>query len=173
MALAQKPPMCKRICCWHCVCVKLFQFHCYFVLRLPPSPAQSSLSVWKFPLCARRATEKFCKFFDLFFITHSVFFLFLLFWLCISSGRQGGEETVGKPLNALRGEAPEMVRQMEWQSSPPQGNPCQAAASLHSFNCQFAIVLVAASSRSNWSSKSSSSGSRTDACQGCGYVASE
>lgn len=81
-----------------------------------------------------------------------MFFFFVLAVLALHKQREAGrraEETVGKPLNALRGEAPEMVRQMEWQSSPPQGNPCQAAASLHSFNCQFAIVLVAASSRSN------------------------
>lgn len=139
------------VCSYVCICVlKLFQFHCCFVLRLPPllcrlSPCGSFRFVHAEQL---KNSESFLIFFLLY-----IFCYFVLAVLALhmqrEAGKRGEKEAVGKPLNALRGEAPEMVRQMEWQSSPPQGNPCQAAASPHSFNCQFAIVLVAASSRSN------------------------
>lgn len=147
-----------------CVCVcelKLFQFHCCSPLLLPlpallPAPccALSSLAVWKFTLCARaEQLKKCCKFFDLFYYTFS-----FLFWLCISSSRveEGGNRSPSmplvaqKPLKWLDKWSGSSRLQLLWQGK--EGNPCQhSTASLHSFNCQFAIVLVAASSsrRSN------------------------
>lgn len=147
--------MCKRICCWRCLCVRVCTEALSISLLLCPSPPPS-LHCRLSPCGSLRFVHaeqlKNSASFLIFFLLY-IFCYFVLAILALHKQREAGKraekEAVGKPLNALRGEAPEMVRQMEWQSSPPQGNPCQATASLHSFNCQFAIVLVAASSRSS------------------------